>query len=190
MSEPPPASSGRDDELLSAARQGDEAALAALYDRYGALVYGLGLRILGLRAEAEDLTQEVFLQLRRASGFDPGRGSLAAYLIILTRSRAVDRLRSWRRAQQWLARWGEAGRGEAAPCDPFERARLSQLTERVREALGCLPDIQRRVLELAYYGDLTQTEIAELLRAPLGTVKSWARRGMLSLRERLGLTLR
>jgi RNA polymerase sigma-70 factor, ECF subfamily len=186
MSDEPAACSRRDVELLSAAHAGDGAALAALYDRYGALVYGLALRIVGVRAEAEDLTQEVFLHLSREPGFDPGRGSLAAYLIILTRSRAVDRLRSRRRAQQWLGRWRQAGRGEGAERDPFERARLSELADRVREALLALPETQRRVLELAYYADLSQSEIADVLGAPLGTVKSWARRGLLGLRERLG----
>jgi RNA polymerase sigma-70 factor, ECF subfamily len=186
MPDVPDASTRRDEELVSATQQGDGTALAALYDRYGALVYGLALRIVGVRAEAEDLTQEVFLHLSREPGFDPGRGSLAAYLIIVTRSRAVDRLRSRRRTQQWLGRWQEAGRGEAADRDPFERASLSELADRVREALLDLPETQRRVLELAYYADLSQTEIADLLGAPLGTVKSWARRGLLGLRERLG----
>lgn len=186
MPHDPAASSGSDEELVSAAHQGDGAALATLYDRYGALVYGLALRIVGVRAEAEDLAQEVFLYLSREPGFDPGRGSLAAYLIILTRSRAVDRLRSRRRAQQWLGRWQEAGRGQARDRDPFERASRSELADRVRQALQGLPEPQRRVLELAYYADLSQSEIADVLGAPLGTVKSWARRGLLSLRNRLG----
>jgi RNA polymerase sigma-70 factor (ECF subfamily) len=174
-----------DEDLLHALATGEGGALGVLYDRYGALVYGLAVRILATRPEAEDLTQEVFLHLSQGGGFDPRRGSLPAYLVTFTRSRAVDRLRARRRAQQRLGRWEQSQRGEGAWADPLERACLAQLAHRVRLALDGLPEHQRRVLELAYYGDLSQTEIAAQLNAPLGTVKSWARRGLLSLRQRL-----
>lgn len=149
-------------------------------------MYGLAVRILAARPEAEDLTQEVFLHLTRRPGYDPGRGSLAAYLITFTRSRAVDRLRARRRVHQRLGRWEQSQKSQGPAPDPFERAHLAQLAHRVREALEGLPEPQRRVLELAYYDDLSQSEIAVRLQAPLGTVKSWARRGLLYLRQRLG----
>ena len=174
-----------DEELLRALGTGDGSALGVLYDRYAALVYGLSVRILTARPEAEDLTQEVFLHLSQGGSYDPRRGSLAAYLVTFTRSRAVDRLRARRRAHQRLGRWEQTQRGEEAWGDPLERACLAQLAHRVRQALDGLPEPQRRVLELAYYGDLSQSEIAAQLKAPLGTVKSWARRGLLGLRQRL-----
>jgi RNA polymerase sigma-70 factor, ECF subfamily len=174
-----------DADLLHALEQGDGGALAVLYDRYAALVHGLGMRILAVRVEAEDLAQEVFLHLSCGPAYDPARGSLAAYLVTFTRSRAVDRLRSRRRALRRLGRWEPSSWAEEPALDPLERASLAQLAHRVRQALAGLPAAQRQVLELAYYDGLSQSEIAARLRVPLGTVKSWARRGLLGLRDRL-----
>lgn len=174
------------DAALVAALADDPSALAALYDRHAALVYGLALKILASTTDAEDLTQEVFVTLRQASTFDPARGSLAAYLITLTRSRAIDRLRARGRSRRLLEQWNvEPTHAPAAP-SPLDALALRERTERVRAALTTLPDSQRIVLELAYFRGLSQTEIATQLDTPLGTVKTWARKGLLSLRTLLG----
>lgn len=174
------------DAALVAALADDPSALAALYDRHAALVYGLALKILASTTDAEDLTQEVFVTLRQASTFDPTRGSLAAYLITLTRSRAIDRLRARGRSRRLLEQWNvEPTRAPAAP-SPLDALTLRERTEHVRAALTTLPDSQRVVLELAYFRGLSQTEIATELDTPLGTVKTWARKGLLSLRALLG----
>ena len=174
------------DAALVAALADDPSALASLYDRHAPLVYGLARKILASTTDAEDLTQEVFVTLRQASTFDPARGTLTAYLITLTRSRAIDRLRAHGRSRRLLEQWNvEPTRAPPAP-SPLDALTLRERTEHVREALTTLPDSQRVVLELAYFGGLSQTEIATELDTPLGTVKTWARKGLLSLRALLG----
>jgi RNA polymerase sigma-70 factor (ECF subfamily) len=171
--------------LLSAAA-GDPSALGLLYDRYGKLVYGLALAILGSRQEAEDLTQEVFLTVYEHTAYDPGRGSVGAFLTTMTRSRAIDRLRRRGRSVRLLRTWHEATPPAPAPFTPLERVSMQQCSERVRAALGALPDAERQVLELAYYKGLSQAEIAADLDTPLGTVKSRSRRALMALKEALG----
>jgi RNA polymerase sigma-70 factor, ECF subfamily len=175
-----------DAELVAALPREARTALAVLYDRYAGLVYGLALKVLASPAEAEDLTQEVFLTLARASTYDPARGTLSAYLVTFTRSRAIDRLRFRSRSTRLLERWGSDPAASPAHASPLEELDLQERTERVRAALVGLPEMQRRVLELAYFKGLSQTEIAAELDAPLGTVKTWSRKGLLSLRAILG----
>ncbi len=175
----------RDAALVRALETDPMSALAALYDRYGRLVYGLALAVLASPAEAEDVTQEVFLALGTRRAYDPGRGSLSAFLITITRSRAIDRLRGARRRLRLLERPPASLPAPLAP-DPVERLDLEERAQRVRAALSELPERPRQVLELAYYRDLSQSEIAVELAAPLGTVKSWARQGLMGLRHRLG----
>jgi len=173
------------DEVLLRALATDRAALGPLYDRYGGLVYGLARAILESPDEAEDLTQEVFVTLCQRTLYDPARGSLGAFLTTLTRSRAIDRLRSRSRRLRILrATWRSAPPPDpGAP--PAERIATRECAARVRGALADLPADQRRALELVYYRGLTQAEIAATLDAPLGTVKSWCRRGLLGLRTAL-----
>jgi RNA polymerase sigma-70 factor (ECF subfamily) len=156
---------------------GDRSALAELYDRYAALVNGLALRILRNATEAEDVVQEVFLQAwRSAERYDASRGTPEAWLCTMARSRALDRLR--RRASR---------REEAQDAAPM--ASLVPRTDEalaVRKALEGLSAEQRRALELAYYDGLTQSEIAEALGEPLGTIKTRIRTAMIRLREALG----
>ena len=160
-------------------------ALGALYDRYAGLVYGLALRILGAPSEADDLTQEIFLTLCTKCDYDPARGSLSAFLVTLTRSRAIDKIRARTRKTRFLEHWGGAVIPDDPIASPLDELSMAERSERVRAALADLPEAQRRVLEMAYYRGLSQTEIAAELDTPLGTVKSWARRGLFSLRDSL-----
>lgn len=179
--------SDQPDERLVGALADDPSALGLLYDRYGSLVYGLALAILTNRDEAEDLTQEIFLSLHDHNrAFDAARGSLGAYLTTLTRSRAIDKLRGGSRRVRILRSQWESEPVMPAPATPMDEASSRETAVRVRQALGELPENERRALELFYYQGLTQAEIAERLGAPLGTVKSWCRRGLLGLRDVLG----
>ncbi len=173
-----------DTELVVAMRAGDAEALATIYDRYASLVFRLALKVLTNTEEAADLTQDVFLNLWQSLAYQPERGSLSSFLTTLTRSRAIDRLRSRSSKQRFLQRWSQLMPTQSAS-NPFEAASLEQRAESVRAALTQLPDKQRQVLELAYYQGLSQSEIAAHLEAPLGTVKSWSRQGLLNLRHQL-----
>lgn len=173
-----------DAELLHAVARGDEAALAALYDRYSSILLGLLLRILHSRAEAEDVLQEVFVQVwRRADSYDESRGRGFTWLVTLARSRAIDRLR----ALDSRARAATAAAAEASDAagDASLDAFRSEQREIVRAALSQLTEDQRRTLLLAYEEGLTQSEIAARLNQPLGTVKTRTRAGLLKLRELL-----
>ncbi|MGH7371750.1 MAG: sigma-70 family RNA polymerase sigma factor, partial [Candidatus Methylomirabilales bacterium] len=156
------------------------------YDRYASLVYTLALRILRVRSDAQDLLQEVLLQVwRQAGSYSPERGSPEAWLLTITRSRAIDKHRSVRRIERGLPATGDPSRLEGggkvesgiAPSD----ARLT-----LHGALEKMPDAQRTVLELAYFDGLTQSEIAARLGEPLGTVKTRIRASLQRLREIIG----
>jgi RNA polymerase sigma-70 factor (ECF subfamily) len=174
-----------DTELLHAVRAGQTAALGTLYDRYASLVYGLALAILTSPQEAEDLTQDIFLALSNKCDYDPARGSLNAYLVTLTRSRAIDKLRARGTKMRFLNRWSQVTDLHGSSGTPFDHLSLTECSRRVREALAQLPEHQRQVLELAYYKDLSQTEIADRLKTPLGTIKTWTRTGLFTLRRAL-----
>jgi RNA polymerase sigma-70 factor, ECF subfamily len=174
-----------DADLLAAAKAGKHAALAELYDRYSSLVFRLALRVLTNTQEAEDLTQEVFLYLWRSDAYDAKRGSLSSFLTTLTRSRSIDRIRSRQSKFKFLHRWGNITMTQPQPITPFEAASISQRSEYVRDALVHLPEKYRQILELAYYEGLSQSEIAAHLSLPLGTVKSWSRQGLLTLKKTL-----
>jgi len=182
---PAAAQAKTDAELLAALAVDQSNALGALYDRYSRLVYGLAMKVLGAPSEAEDLTQEIFLTFCTKTDYDPARGTLGAFLVTLTRSRAIDKLRARSRKTQFLDRWGEAVVPNEPVASPFEALSIAECSERVRAALADLPETQRRVLEMAYYRGLSQSEIAAELETPLGTVKSWARKGLFSLRDSL-----
>ena len=179
-----------DADLLAALRADPSAALGTLYDRYARVVYGLANAMLASAAEAEDLTQDVFLALCGDNRYDPARGSLAAFLIAMTRSRAIDRLRARGRTQRLFEATDEPIGRAVGASEPADEVSLLQCASRVRAAVAGLPDDQRRVLELAYYRGLTQIEIADETGLPLGTVKTWTRKGLLALRGRLGDLLR
>ena len=170
--------------LLKAIAARDEAALAQLYDRYDRILFGLLMRILNNREEAEDVLQEVFLQVwRKAADFDESRGRPFTWLVTLARSRGIDRLRTLASRE----RVAEAGAREVSEeiSDAATDAFKSEQRGLVSDALAKLPDEQKRLIMLAYFDGLTQTEIATRLGAPLGTVKTRMRTGMIRLRELL-----
>ena len=163
----------------------DEAALAQLYDRYRLILFGVLIRILNSREEAEDVLQEVFLQVwRRAGDFDANRGKPFTWLVTLARSRGIDRLRALASRDRAVSM---AGAGEASDdvSDAVTDAIRSEQRGVVNSALSQLPEEQKRPLMLAYFDGLTQSEIATQLGAPLGTVKTRMRSGMIKLRELL-----
>ena len=173
-----------DVHLLQAIARRDEAALSSLYDRYRLILFGLLVRILSSRPEAEDILQDVFIQVwKRAADFDEKRGKPFTWLVTLARSRAIDRLRQLGardRVATAAARDASEDTSDAA-LDAFR----SEQKQIVNEALAQLPEEQRRALMLAYYEGLTQTEIATRIGSPLGTVKTRMRSGMIKLRELL-----
>jgi RNA polymerase sigma-70 factor (ECF subfamily) len=185
-----------DETLVARMAGGDQGALSSLYDRYRAVVFSFARRVLGDRAEAEEVLTDVFLQAwRGAAGFDRSRGSVAGWLITLCRSRAIDRLRARGRREatlEALAREGAAGAAAGAPGDPEaargpgEAAEITARRRRIAAALEGLSQPQRRAIELAYYGGLSQSEIAARLGEPLGTVKTRIQQGLMALRETLG----
>jgi len=172
-----------DEALVLLAARSEQTALGELYDRYGRPAYGLALRVLRDEALAEDAVQEAFLALwRTASRFVPERGTASTWILTLVHRRAVDLVRrEERRRADSLEEAPEQG-GSGAD----EEAWLRLQRERVQEALRELPDQQREALELAYYGGFTQSELAERLGLPLGTIKSRMFSGLARLRELLG----
>jgi RNA polymerase sigma-70 factor (ECF subfamily) len=174
----------RDLECLLRLQARDASGLEMLYDAYAATLYGVALRILRDAADAEDVVQETWTQVWKASAtYDPHRGAVAAWLLTIARSRALDRYRS-ASARKRAHDSAEAGAPPPAPlADPGADSEQAQLAARIRQALETLPAEQRQVLELAYFGGLSQSEVAARLGKPLGTVKSWTRQGLSRLRE-------
>ena len=172
--------------LVARIRGGDVAALAALYDGHSALVYRLALRIVRDTAEAEDVVQETFLQLwRQASAFDPARASVAGWLLMITRSRALDRVR--RRTVRARSEQSSGRHRSSPPASlPADGVMIRRQEGReVRRELDALPGAQRVPLELSFYEGLTHTQIADVLRQPLGTVKSRIRLALHKIRSGL-----
>jgi RNA polymerase sigma-70 factor (ECF subfamily) len=170
-----------ENELARGLRAADENALAAVYRRWGPLVHTLATRSLGDSHEAEDVTQQVFIGAWRGrDGYRPERGTLGGWLVGITRRKIVDALAARTRRVALVdtaarADGGAEARPEAAPEEVLDRLLLV-------DALSRLPRAQREVLCMAFYGDLTQAQIAERTGLPLGTVKSHTRRGLLRLR--------
>jgi RNA polymerase sigma-70 factor (ECF subfamily) len=164
--------------LIARIRSGDDSAMGDLYDRYSGVVYGVALRVLGDTTAAEDVMQEVFLQLwRNPQAFRPERGSLAPWLAVIARNRAIDVVRK-RRPEEDIHELPIAG-----SVDLEEEAARKIAVEKVRGVLAQLPAEQRKALEMAYFEGLTQTEIAGKTGEPLGTVKTRIRSGLMALRK-------
>lgn len=176
-----------DEEVFTAFKGGDNNALKIIYDRYGLLVYRLIYRMLNNSQEAEDLTQEIFLSLQERSNYDPNRGSFYTYLMMVSRSRTIDRLRA-RRSQKkfWQNTLKRADLiSKHYSINPIDTVSIEERATRVKQALANLSPNQRQILELAYYEGLSQSEIAKQLNLPLGTVKTHSRRGLIKLRKNL-----
>ena len=177
-----------DRECLRRLAGGDGDAAARLYDRHARAVYSLVLRIVSDEADAEDVVQEVFAQAwRQAARYDASRGAVGAWLLVMARTRAIDKLRSRRARPDTQGADSQAaidGMPTAAP-DIAATIIDAETARRVRTALAGLPLLQRLVIELAYYEGLTQREIADRLEEPLGTIKTRLRLGLLKLRDTL-----
>jgi RNA polymerase sigma-70 factor (ECF subfamily) len=175
--------------LIQQVAKQDRDAFSQLYDRFSTLVFTLAMRMLKARSDAEDLLQEVFVQVwRQAQNYSAERGSPEAWIINIARSRAIDKIRSIRRMQKSFVLTDDPARAES-PENVESSAAESETRLTMNSALANLPDPQRKVLELAYFDGLTQNEIANRLAEPLGTVKTRMRSGIQKLREILGTQL-
>jgi RNA polymerase sigma-70 factor (ECF subfamily) len=180
-----------DAELLTRAALGDERAVGTVYDRYGQMMYAVAYRIVRQPGDAEEVVAEAFAQAWRDAGrFEAGRGSVAAWLTVMTRSRALDFVRARARRERitdTAQRSDPEGTlGMSAPAaSPDAAVEAGERERRVAEALANLSAPQRTAIELAFFEGLSHSEIAERLNEPLGTVKTRVRLGMLKLRESL-----
>jgi RNA polymerase sigma-70 factor, ECF subfamily len=168
--------------LIQQIAAGNRDAFGRLYDLLASLVYTLALRILRERSVAEDLVQEVFLQVwHQAKNYNQERGTPEAWIITITRSRAIDKLRSIRRREEGALTTDNPG--EKSPAAVANGATASDARLTLNTAMARLPEAQRMVMELAYFDGLSQSEIAAQLGEPLGTIKTRMRTGMERLRE-------
>ncbi len=189
MSSAPGAMPKADTDLIARAATGDERAVAQLYDRYGQVLYAVAYRIVGQRADAEEVVLDAFAQAwRDATRFDGSRGSVAGWLTTIARSRALDLVRARSRRERITASAAAQGLESVPamggrPADPSIGVDDAERRRQVQLALEALSPPQRRAIELAYFEGLSQSEIAELLQEPLGTIKTRVRLGMQKLRE-------
>jgi RNA polymerase sigma-70 factor (ECF subfamily) len=178
-----------DTELMPRVAAGDRVAFSDLYDRFSRPLYGTALRILQDPAEAQDVVHDAFVNVwEKAATFESGRGTAFSWVLTSVRNRAIDRVRTRRRRSELLANAPEADVPHlATDTGPSgsDTAAAGDEARVVRETVGGLPPEQRRSLELAFFGGLTQEQIAAKLGEPLGTVKARIRRGLLKLRESL-----
>jgi RNA polymerase sigma-70 factor (ECF subfamily) len=167
-----------DTELLARVQRGDERAMAVLYDRYSKMVYSVSLRVLRDTAAAEDVMQEIFMQIwRHPTSFIAARGSLGGWLSVVSRNRSIDTLRRKRPSEQ------VEEMNLPSATNLADEAQRSLLMERARAAVVLLPMEQRKTLEMAFFDGLTHSEIAEMTGDPLGTVKTRIRSALLTLRK-------
>jgi RNA polymerase sigma-70 factor (ECF subfamily) len=191
MAKPAAPSSHADRDLLVRAADGDQQAIAALYDRYGGVLYAVAYRVARQRADAEDAVVEAFTQAwRDASRFEASRGSVAGWLTMIARSRALDIVRARTRRDRITASAssreseGSLAMG-SSPADPADSYDTTERKRQVQAALETLSPPQRQAIELAFFEGLSQSEIAQRLEEPLGTIKTRVRLGMQKLRESL-----
>jgi RNA polymerase sigma-70 factor (ECF subfamily) len=178
-----------DTDLIARAAGADERAMAELYDRYGQVLYAVAYRIVGQRADAEEVVLDTFAQAwREAARFESARGSVAGWLTTIARSRALDLVRARSRRERITAT-AAAERPDSSPAmggwraDPSSGLDHAERRKQVQLALEALSAPQRRAIELAFFEGLSQSEIAERLQEPLGTIKTRVRLGMQKLRE-------
>ena len=182
-------SQAEDQRALRRVGDRDSGGLGPLYDRHGRAVFSLALRILGDESDAEEVAQDVFAQAwRRAGQYDESRGTVAAWLLVIARTRAIDRFRARRvRPEGRVQDDGGLTLQQLPATEPDVASEMmaAERGQRVRRALEALPFLQRVAIELAYFEGLSQREIAERLEQPLGTVKTRMRLGLLKLRDAL-----
>ncbi len=177
---------GSDAELIERLRRHDPQALAELYDRYGRIAYSLILRVVRDTGIAEDLVQETFMRVwNRAQGLDAQRGSVGPWLLAVARNRAIDYLRSAGGRERNALEFEETDH-PGLFIDMEQDILSSDKARRVKTAVEKLSPHQREVIELAYFEGLSQTEMAERMGQPLGTVKTWVRAALKNLRDELG----
>src|SRR5580692_3502203 len=175
-----------DADLARRLRARDPHVMAKLYDRYGRLAYSLIYRVVRDTGVAEDLVQETFLRVwNRAQSFDAERGALGPWILTVARNRAIDHLRSTEGRMTAGALELDRVENPALFADFEDRALTLDRARRLKDAFTKLTPVQREVIELAYYEGLSQTEMAERLKQPLGTVKTWVRSALKALREEL-----
>jgi RNA polymerase sigma-70 factor, ECF subfamily len=176
------------EELLVRVARGDQTAFAALYDRMSNQVYGVVRRVVRDPARSEEVTQEVMVEVwRTATRFDPDRGNASTWMLTRAHRRAIDCVRSVQASRDRDERIGH--RERVRPFDEVsEEVETNFEHQQVREALATLTDLQREAVELAYYGGYTYREVAELLDAPLGTIKTRMRDGLIRLRDAMGVS--
>ena len=173
-----------DSTLIARMMAGDEAALSTVYDRYSAMLFGMLMRILGDKGAAEEVLQDVFLQLWRSAGrLDAARGSLPAWLLVMGRNRALSRLRGRGRHEVTEEEDGAYASVFVSSQNLEEEAARAELMRSVTAALASLAPEQRQAVELAYFEGMTQSEIAARTGAPLGTVKTRVRAAMQALKQ-------
>lgn len=187
---PPPEDRLQEDaRLVLRMAQGDKLAFAEVYDRFSRPLYATALRVLDDPTEAQDVVHDAFITLwEKAASFEAGRGSAFAWAVTLVRNRAIDRVRMRRRRSELLAASAppDLGYEENSPTGGAgDAAALTDQADVVRAAVATLPVEQKRALELAFFGGLTQQEIARQLNEPLPTVKARIRRALLKLRDSL-----
>jgi RNA polymerase sigma-70 factor (ECF subfamily) len=172
-----------EEALVRQVARGDQDAFSTLYDRFAPVLLTVAMRVLNDAPAAEDVIQEVFVHIwERAADYDRARGKPLGWAVVMTRNRAIDRLRSRTRAHKLVERAApELDVGPTVPANLGDADRA----EHLRGALADLTTEQRTMIEMAFFGGLSQSEIAEKLSKPLGTVKAHIRRGMLKLRDRL-----
>jgi RNA polymerase sigma-70 factor, ECF subfamily len=172
-------------DLVRSLQRGEQNALGQIYDRYGSAVYRLAIKMSSSTSDAEDLTQEVFLAFwRGVERYDPQRGSLLVFLLTITRSRALNKIRQHQARRNLMERYEQHLPFQHDPTN-LDVAQVAELSDRMAIALERLPREQSQALTLAYYGGLSQSTIADRLQVPLGTVKTRCRQGLIKLQQLL-----
>jgi RNA polymerase sigma-70 factor (ECF subfamily) len=176
-----------DEDLLGRVAVGDRDAFAELYDRTAPRVFGLVKRLLRDHAQSEEVTQEIFLEIwRSATRYEPGRGGAMAWVLTMSHRRAVDRVRASQASRVRDVRVGIRDHDPAFD-SVAEVVEIRVESERVKDAMARLTELQRQAVTLAYFGGYSHREVSEMLKVPIGTVKTRLRDGMIRLRDELGV---